>query len=160
MERRKLGSFLVPETSFGSFFFCPGTIGAFPVFQIVASSAASEGITAAELTAIAAKDAIKTLFIKVLRSVCTPSSSEALFSIDFFASRGPQCALLLLNVVGPRCKAWLCVLVGWTVKPSQMNAYDPHSNIARSDLVVIVWIATLRMALGLYVYPAPSLLLG
>jgi hypothetical protein len=36
-ERKKFGSFLVPLTSSLSFGFCPGTMGARPVFHIVYS---------------------------------------------------------------------------------------------------------------------------
>eukprot|EP00581_Thalassiosira_minuscula_P002838 CAMPEP_0183736922 /NCGR_PEP_ID=MMETSP0737-20130205/50619_1 /TAXON_ID=385413 /ORGANISM="Thalassiosira miniscula, Strain CCMP1093" /LENGTH=107 /DNA_ID=CAMNT_0025971067 /DNA_START=214 /DNA_END=534 /DNA_ORIENTATION=+ len=40
-ERKNAGSFLVPLTSPLSFGFCPGTMGARPVFQMVSPSAAS-----------------------------------------------------------------------------------------------------------------------
>lgn len=39
--RRKLASFLVPDVSFLSFGFCPGTMGVFPLFHIVGSFSAA-----------------------------------------------------------------------------------------------------------------------
>lgn len=82
MLRRKLGSFLVPDVSFLSLGFLPGTFGSFPLFQIVGPrlSAASAGDTADDdmvpaVTATAATILWKNALLSIMLSSASKSAS-------------------------------------------------------------------------------------
>lgn len=66
MERRKLGSFLVPLVSDLSFGFCPGISGDLPVFQMVAVSLAAEDEEGLDSTAAEKKVAVNREDVRVL----------------------------------------------------------------------------------------------